>query len=161
MRRYVGDPERTHKVLSGGHYHTGDLARRELDGSLSYLARSDGMFKSFGHRISPRELEEVLLRHPAVDDAAVVPVPGPVGLWAPKAYVVPADGHLPGPETARTLLAPACAELPSEEWIKVLEFVPVLPRTASGKVRRAQLRDRRAGEGFPPAPEEPRPTSLP
>ncbi|WP_405812515.1 AMP-binding enzyme [Streptomyces sp. NBC_01520] len=119
------------------------------------------MFKSFGHRISPRELEEVLLRHPAVDDAAVVPVPGPVGLWAPKAYVVPADGHLPGPETARTLLAPACAELPSEEWIKVLEFVPVLPRTASGKVRRAQLRDRRAGEGFPPAPEEPRPTSLP
>ncbi|WP_405456640.1 AMP-binding protein [Streptomyces sp. NBC_00101] len=161
MRRYVGDPERTHRVLSGGHYRTGDLARREPDGSLTYLARSDDMFKSFDHRISPRELEEVLLHHPAVDDAAVVPVPDPVGLWAPKAYVVPAEGHLPGPETARTLLALACAELPPEKWIKVLEFVAVLPRTASGKVRRAQLRDRRAGEEFPLAPGEPRPTPQP
>ncbi|MCQ0000588.1 AMP-binding protein [Streptomyces sudanensis] len=142
MRGYVGDEARTAKALAGGYYHTGDLAVRSPDGSLAYLSRADDMFKAFDHRISPRELEDVLLRDAAVADAAVVPVPDPVGLWAPKAYVVCAPDHPEGPETARRVLDRVRAELPPEKWVRVLEFVPSLPRTTSGKVRRAELRDR-------------------
>ncbi|MFE5734571.1 AMP-binding protein [Streptomyces sp. NPDC056528] len=146
MRGYVDDAERTAKALAGGYYHTGDLAVRAPDGSFTYLSRADDMFKSFDHRISPRELEDVLLRDAAVVDAAVVPVPHPVGLWAPKAFVVPAPGHPAGPDTAERVLARVRAELPPEKWVRVLEFTPSLPRTTSGKVRRAELRERGAGD---------------
>ncbi|MFF4364515.1 AMP-binding protein [Streptomyces sp. NPDC001594] len=85
MRGYADDPRKTARAFAGGYYHTGDLVVRAADGSFTYMARADDMFKSFDHRISPLELERVLLRHPAVADAAVVPVPDPVGLWAAKA----------------------------------------------------------------------------
>ncbi|MFS0694102.1 AMP-binding protein [Streptomyces nitrosporeus] len=149
MKGYVGNPARTAEALAGGYYHTGDLAVRNADGSLGYLARADDMFKSFDHRISPRELEEALRRHPAVADAAVVPVPHPVGLWAPKAYVVLAPGSPASAGTARDLLGRACAELPPEKWVRSVEFAKSLPRTASGKVRRAELRERPAGTEYP------------
>ncbi|OII65127.1 AMP-dependent synthetase, partial [Streptomyces sp. CC53] len=147
MRGYVGDPERTAKALANGYYHTGDLGVRNPDGSLTYVARADDMFKAFDHRISPRELEDVVLRDEGVADAAVVPVPDPVGLWAPKAYVVAAPGRPAGAEAARRILDRVRAELPPEKWVRVLEFVPSLPRTTSGKVRRAELRDRGADSG--------------
>ncbi len=147
MRGYVGDPERTAKALANGYYHTGDLGIRNPDGSLTYVARADDMFKAFDHRISPRELEDVVLRDEGVADAAVVPVPDPVGLWAPKAYVVAAPGRPAGAEAARRILDRVRAELPPEKWVRVLEFVPSLPRTTSGKVRRAELRDRGADSG--------------
>ncbi|MFF8438321.1 AMP-binding protein [Streptomyces bacillaris] len=160
MRGYVGDPGRTAKALAGGYYRSGDLARREPDGSLTYLARSDDMFKSFDHRISPRELEDALLRHPAVADAAVVPVPDPVGLWAPKAFVVPAAGRPASAATAREILDAASALLPPEKRVRVLEFAAALPRTTSGKVRRAALREQgpRAAEYRAEAPGAPAPT---
>ncbi|MER6911529.1 AMP-binding protein [Streptomyces sp. NPDC000594] len=128
-----------------GHHRTGDLAVRAPDGSLTHLARADDMFKSFDHRISPRELEEVLLGHPAVAEAAVVPEPHPEGRWVPKAYVVPAPGRTAGGETARAVLARVRDRLPPEKWVRSLEFLPELPRTASGKIRRAGLRDRATG----------------
>ncbi len=71
----------------------------------------------------------------------------PVGLWAPKAYVVAAPGRPGGAEAARRILDRVQAELPPEKWVRVLEFVPSLPRTTSGKVRRAELRDRGADSG--------------
>lgn len=142
MRGYVGDEARTAKAFAHGYYHTGDLARRTPDGGVTYVARADDMFKAFDHRISPRELENVLLRHPAVADAAVTPVPDPVGLWAPKAWVIAAEGHDAGPGTAEGILKRVQAELPPEKWVRVIQFVPSLPRTASGKVRRAELRAR-------------------
>ncbi|WP_030954192.1 AMP-binding enzyme [Streptomyces sp. NRRL S-481] len=145
MRGYVGDEARTEKAFADGYYHTGDLALRTPDGALTYLGRADDMFKAFDHRISPRELEDVLLRHAAVADAAVVPVPDPVGLWAPKAYVVPTADHPAGPGTAQGILERVRAQLPPEKWVRVIEFVPSLPRTTSGKVRRAELRERVAG----------------
>ncbi|MER5311285.1 AMP-binding protein [Streptomyces sp. NPDC002773] len=157
MRRYVGDEQRTARVMADGHYHTGDLAVRDRDGSLAYLARADDMFKSFDHRISPRELEEVLLGDAAVADAAVVPVPDPIGLWTPKAYVVTAPDHPETLATARRVLSHARAELPPEKWVRLLEFIPALPRTSSGKIRRAELRARGAGdtEYSVDAPEQP------
>ncbi|MGP3927202.1 AMP-binding enzyme [Streptomyces sp. 8N616] len=81
------------------------------------------MFKAFDHRISPRELEQVLLGHPAVADAAVVPVPDPVGLWAPKAFVIVAAGHTADGNMARAVLERVKRELPTEKWVRVLEFV--------------------------------------
>ncbi|MER5771693.1 AMP-binding protein [Streptomyces sp. NPDC001985] len=151
MRGYVGDPERTEKAFAGGYYHSGDLAVRAPDGSLTHVARADDMFKAFDHRISPRELEEVLLSHPAVADAAVVPIPDPVGLWAPKAYIVagsgrPADAEAEA-ETARLVFDLVRTALPPEKWVRAVEFTDVLPRTTSGKVRRAELRDRSAAGG--------------
>ncbi|MGW7428669.1 AMP-binding protein [Streptomyces sp. NPDC054861] len=148
MSGYTGDPERTARAFAGGLYRTGDLAVRHADGSLAYLSRADDMFKSFDHRISPLELEQVLLRRPDVADAAVVPVPDPVGMWVPKAFVVPAAGVEAGPRTAALLFEALDAELPPEKRVRVLEFAGALPRTASGKVRRAALKEQVPGREF-------------
>ncbi|MFF4694559.1 AMP-binding protein [Streptomyces chattanoogensis] len=141
MTGYLDDEEKTAKVFAGGRYHTGDLVTLGTDGSLRYAGRDDDMFKSFDHRISPLELERVLLRHRAVAQVAVVPVPDPVGLWVPKAFVVLAPGTVDRDETARALFDFAAVELPPEKAVRVLEFASRLPMTVSGKVRRAALRE--------------------
>ncbi|MFI9235152.1 AMP-binding protein [Streptomyces sp. NPDC053079] len=142
MTGYSGDAERTARAFENGVYHTGDLVVRNDDGSFSYISRTDDMFKSFDHRISPLELERALLRSPLVADAAVVAIPHPVGLWEPKAFVVPAQGHAPDAVSAEAVFRCAVEELPREKWVRVLEFVGDLPLTPSGKIRRAELRDR-------------------
>ncbi|MFG2113703.1 AMP-binding protein [Streptomyces sp. NPDC048718] len=148
MNGYTGDAERTARAFASGLYHTGDLVLGDEQGHLSYLSRADDMFKSFDHRISPLELEQVLLAQPQVADAAVVPVPDPVGLWKAKAYVVPADGWEPDAHTARVLFKAVVRDLPPEKQVRVVEFTGPLPRTASGKVRRAALREREAGSEY-------------
>ncbi|MFF3350349.1 AMP-binding protein [Streptomyces sp. NPDC002779] len=149
MSGYLDDVSRTAKVFAGDRYRTGDLVTVEAGGTLRYAGRNDDMFKSYDHRISPLELERVLLRHPCVAEAAVVPVPDDMGLWIPKAYVVLAPGTLGGApgrdlglaEVARALFDFASVELPPEKWVKVVEFASRLPVTVSGKVRRAALRE--------------------
>ena len=81
--------------MAGGFYHTGDVASRDDDGYITYVGRSDDVFKASDYRISPFELESVLIEHPAVAEAAVVPSPDPVRLAVPKAFVVLAPGHAP------------------------------------------------------------------
>ncbi|MFJ6016554.1 AMP-binding protein [Streptomyces sp. NPDC092952] len=147
MTGYAGDEAKTSQAFRDGHYHTGDLVLRHEDGSYAYVGRTDDMFKSFDNRISPLELERALLHSPAVGQAAVVPVPHPVGLWQAKAYVVPARGHHPGAETARMVFDEMTRLLPSEKWVRLLEFTTELPLTASGKIRRAELRDRTRSTG--------------
>ncbi|MGW7488354.1 AMP-binding protein [Streptomyces sp. NPDC054786] len=142
MTGYAGDEAKTASAFKDGVYHTGDLVVRHEDGSYAYVGRTDDMFKSFDHRISPLELERALLRSASVGHAAVVAVPHPVGLWEPKAYVVPAQGLAPDAETARAVFADAVAQLPREKWVRLLEFTTELPLTASGKIRRAELRER-------------------
>ncbi|MET7683639.1 AMP-binding protein [Streptomyces sp. NPDC005423] len=139
MSGYLGDAEKTARTLADGLYHTGDIARRDSDGYLTYIGRTDDVFKSYDHRISPFELESVLLRHPAVAEAAVVPVPHPVGYQVPKAHVSLAAGHLPTTDTARSVLAFAAENLAPHQQISCLEFGG-LPKTTSGKIRRAELR---------------------
>ncbi|MEV8456922.1 hypothetical protein AB0467_29825 [Streptomyces sp. NPDC052095] len=147
MTGYAGDEAKTSQAFRDGHYHTGDLVLRHEDGSYAYVGRTDDMFKSFDNRISPLELEPALLHSPAVGQAAVVPLPHPVGLWQAKAYVVPARGHRPGAETARMVFDEMTRLLPSEKWVRLLEFTTELPLTASGKIRRAELRDRTRSTG--------------
>ncbi len=97
------------------------------------------MFKASDYRISPFELESVLIEHPAVAEAAVVPSPDPVRLAVPKAYVVLAAGHSPGPAVARDILAFCRDKLAPYKRIRRIEFAD-LPKTISGKIRRVDLR---------------------
>ena len=140
MAGYQDSSERTAEVMEGGVYHTGDVAMRDADGYLTFVGRADDVFKSSDYRISPFELESVLIEHEAVAEVAVVPSPDPVRLAVPKAYVMLAAGATPGAELARALLAFARERLAPYKRVRRLEFVPELPKTISGKIRRAQLR---------------------
>ncbi|TXS57463.1 AMP-binding protein [Streptomyces sp. t39] len=139
MTGYHGDPERTAEAMAGGYYRTGDIGARDTDGYITYIGRSDDVFKASDYKISPFELESALLEHEAVAEAAVVPAPDPLRLAVPKAYVVLAEGWKPGPETAGVLFAHSRAVLAPYKRIRRLEFAD-LPKTVSGKIRRVELR---------------------
>jgi acetyl-CoA synthetase len=127
------------EVMRGGRYHTGDVASRDADGYLTYVGRTDDVFKASDYRISPFELESVLIEHPAVAEAAVVPAPDPVRLAVTKAYVSLAHGHEPSRATALSILQHGRAQLAPYKRIRRLEFAE-LPKTISGKIRRVDLR---------------------
>jgi acetyl-CoA synthetase len=157
MTGYRGDPERDAAAMSGGFYHTGDVASRDEDGYLTYVGRTDDVFKASDYRISPFELESVLIEHEAVAEAAVVPSPDPVRLAVPKAYVTLAAGAAPSPETALAILAYARERLAPYKRVRRLEFAD-LPKTISGKIRRVELRTQEADRlgGAATAPPGPR-----
>lgn len=139
MVGYHGDAERTATAMAGGYYHTGDVGSRDADGYITYVGRTDDVFKSSDYRISPFELESVLLEHPAVAEAAVVPAPDELRLSVPKAYVVLADGFSPNAETAREILQYGRDHLAGYKRVRRLQFAD-LPKTISGKIRRVELR---------------------
>ncbi|GAB3208334.1 AMP-binding protein [Nocardia tengchongensis] len=141
MTGYLGDPERNAAVMAGGYYHTGDVAARDADGHITYIGRTDDVFKSSDYKVSPFELESVLIEHPAVVEAAVVPQPDDTRLAVPKAYVSLAAGWEPNAETARAILEYARDHLAPYLRVRRLEFTE-LPKTISGKIRRVDLRHR-------------------
>jgi acetyl-CoA synthetase len=141
MVGYRDDDERTDEVMRGGAYHTGDVASVDDEGHITYVGRTDDVFKASDYRISPFELESVLIEHPAVAEAAVVPSPDPTRLAVPKAYVVLAAGHQPTAETAASILAYCREHLAPYKRIRRIEFAE-LPKTISGKIRRVELRGR-------------------
>ena len=100
MTGYVADAERNAEASAGGYFHTGDIASRDENGYLTYIGRTDDIFKASDYKISPFELESVLLEHPFVVEAAVVPAPDDLRLAVPKAYVVLAAGVEPTTATA-------------------------------------------------------------
>ncbi|MET1155705.1 AMP-binding protein, partial [Arthrobacter sp.] len=153
MKAYYGDPEKTAEAFRDGYYHTGDMASRDERGIITYVGRGDDVFKSSDYRLSPFELESVLIEHPAVAEAAVVPSPDPLKLSVPKAYVVLAAGHEAGPELAEDILRYCRDHLAPFKRIRRLEFAE-LPKTISGKIRRVELRhseELRHGGGAAPA----------
>jgi acetyl-CoA synthetase len=139
MVGYHDDQTLTDEVMRGGYYHTGDVASQDEDGYITYVGRSDDVFKASDYRISPFELESVLIEHPAVAEAAVVPAPDPVRLAVPKAYVVLAAGHAPDADTALSILRYVREHLAPYKRVRRLEFAE-LPKTISGKIRRVDLR---------------------
>jgi acetyl-CoA synthetase len=134
----------TLRGVEGRWYRTGDTALRNADGSLTYVGRSDDVFKSSGYRISPFELESVLIEHPAVAEAAIVPSPDPTRTALPKAFVLLAAGFEPDARTAASIFAHLRARLAPYKRVKRLEFAE-LPKTISGKIRRVELRRLEAG----------------
>jgi acetyl-CoA synthetase len=139
MVGYRGDADRDAAAFAGGRYHTGDVASRDADGYITYVGRADDVFKSSDYRISPFELESVLIEHPAVAEAAVVPAPDELRLSVPKAFVVLATGHEPSRELAGDILGFCREHLAPYKRIRRLEFAE-LPKTISGKIRRVELR---------------------
>ena len=148
MTGYQGDAGRNADAMAGGFYHTGDLAERDQDGYITYVGRTDDVFKASDYKISPFELESVLIEHPAVAEAAVVPAPDEIRLAVPKAYVVLAPGHEPTRETALSILAHARRQLAPYQRVRRLEFAE-LPKTISGKIRRVELRAREVHRAEP------------
>lgn len=141
MAGYHGDTERNDQAMAGGFYHTGDVASIDDEGYITYVGRTDDVFKASDYKISPFELESVLIEHPAVAEAAVVPAPDAIRLAIPKAYVSLAPGYEPTRETAFEILRYAREHLAPFQRIRRIEFFE-LPKTISGKIRRVELRGR-------------------
>jgi acetyl-CoA synthetase len=139
MQGYADDPAKTAEAMRDGYYHTGDVGVRDESGYITYVGRSDDVFKASGYRISPFELESVLIEHPAVAEAAVVPSPDPVRGFVPKAYVVVAPGHAPDAATAASIFAFLRERVSAYKLVRRIEFAE-LPKTISGKIRRVELR---------------------
>ena len=147
MRGYQQD-DGSIASITGTVYRTGDVASRDKDGYLTYVGRADDVFKASDYRISPFELESVLIEHPAVAEAAVVPAPDPVRLAVPKAYVMLTASGKPDRETALSIFRHLRGRLAPFKRIRRLAFAD-LPKTISGKIRRVELRrdeEKRAAE---------------
>lgn len=151
---YWNRPEATQARFSGDWWRTGDLATMDEDGYYWYRGRADDMFKSAGYRIGPSEVENCLIGHPAVVNAAVVPKPDPERGNLVKAYVVLAPGHEPGPALVEELQQHVRGRLAPYEYPKEISFIDELPMTTTGKVQRRVLRLREeeaaAARGLPP-----------
>jgi acetyl-CoA synthetase len=117
------------------------VATVDDEGYITYVGRTDDVFKASDYKISPFELESVLIEHPAVAEAAVVPAPDPVRLAVPKAYIALAPGFEPSEETAFAILKYAREHLAPYQRVRRVEFFE-LPKTISGKIRRVELRGR-------------------
>ena len=140
MNGYRGDPELTAEATRGGYYHTGDVASRDADGYITYVGRTDDVFKASDYLISPFELENVLIEHEAVAEAAVVPSPDAIRLAVPKAYVMLTSGWQPSADTAVAILRYTRERLAPYKRVRRIEFTE-LPKTISGKIRRVELRE--------------------
>ena len=134
-----GDPEQDAEAMRDGYYHTGDVAAADADGYITYVGRTDDVFKASDYRISPFELESVLIEHECVAEAAVIPSPDVVRLAVPKAFVVLKPGFEPTRATATAIFGFLRGRLASYKPVRRIEFAD-LPRTIAGKIRRVQLR---------------------
>jgi len=139
---YFKNPQGTAAKFTGDWCRTGDLARADADGYLWYQGRADDMFKAASYRIGPSEIENCLVAHPAVANAAVVPSPDETRGNVVKAYVVLAGGHAPSAATEQSIRDHVRRFLAPYEYPREIEFIDALPMTTTGKVQRGVLRER-------------------
>lgn len=139
---YWKNQDATHNKYTGEWFHTGDVGYRDEDGYLWFMGRTDDVISSAGYRIGPGEIEDCLLRHPAVLQAAAVGVPDPEGLRGDvvKAYLVLKPGHTPSESLKQEIQADVRKNLAAYEFPRAIEFINALPMTTTGKVRRIELR---------------------
>jgi acetyl-CoA synthetase len=139
MLGYADEVSQAGDAMREGYYHTGDVACRDEAGYITYIGRADDVFKAADYRISPFELENILMQHPAIAEAAVVPSRDALRLAVPKAFVVLAPGYIPGEEVARSIFTFVGRTVAPYKRIRRLQFSD-LPKTISGKIRRGELR---------------------
>src|SRR6266404_970149 len=139
MQGYQGDDGKL-SGADGDLYRSGDVVFADDEGYLTFVGRSDDVFKSSDYRISPFELESVLLEHESVAEAAVVPSPDPIRLAIPKAYVLVVSGAERSAETALSIFRHLHMRLAPFKRIRRIELMTELPKTISGKIRRVHLR---------------------
>ncbi|MDO9197660.1 acetate--CoA ligase [Rhodoferax sp.] len=148
FRGYLNNEARYRKCFAGPNnewYLTGDLARVDADGYFWFVGRADDVIKSAGHLIGPFEVESVLMEHPAVAEAGVIGKPDPVVGEVVKAFVSLKDGHAPDEALRLDILGHARKRLGAAVAPKEIAFLPVLPRTRSGKIMRRLLKARELG----------------
>jgi acetyl-CoA synthetase len=160
MAGYYGDAERTAEVLRDGYFHTGDVAVRDPAGFITFIGRTDDIFKSSDYKVSPFEVESALIEHPAVAEAAVVAAPDETRLNIAKAYIALATGWEATGQTALEVLRHARENLPPYMRVRRIEFFE-LPKTISGKIRRVELRQREVEAAGTRLPDEWRDDQFP
>jgi acetyl-CoA synthetase len=141
---YWNNDKATREKFVGDWLKTGDRGKRDGDGYFKYVGRADDVITSAGYRIGPAEIEDCLLRHPAVALAAVIGVPDPVRTEAIKAFVVARPGIATDAALIKDLQAHVRTRLAAHEYPREIEFVPDLPMTATGKIVRRELKRREA-----------------
>jgi acetyl-CoA synthetase len=147
MTGYADNAAATANAMRDGLYRTSDVAALNADGYYVYIGRADDVFKSSDYRLSPFELESVLIEHEAIAEAAVVPSPDALRLAVPKAFVTLRHGYEIGPDLARSVFAFSRARLAPYKRIRRIEFAE-LPKTISGKIRRVDLRRHEAARSM-------------
>ncbi len=137
---YWNQPDATAQKYAGEWLLTGDTGQRDADGYFWFGGRADDVISTSGYRVGPGEIEDCLLKHPAVAMVGVVGVPDEVRGEAIKAFVVPADGHAPSPDLAAEIQAFVKERLAAHEYPRQVQFMDALPLTATGKIMRRELR---------------------
>jgi len=140
ITEYLNNPQENKEMFVDGWYYTGDKACLDTNGYYWFVGRTDDMIKSSGYRISPFEIESVLLEHPAVKESAVVGSPDSIRGVVVKAFVVLHDSYEPSEVLAHDIQQYVKHSTAPYKYPRILEFVPELPKTLSGKIRRAELR---------------------
>ncbi len=140
MMCYYRNEEKTKQTIHDGWFHTGDVAWKDEDGYYWYVGRNDDVIKSSGYKISPFEIESVLVLHPAVLECAVTGVPDPIRGQIVKATVVLRNGYTPSEELKKELQNFVKKETAPYKYPRALEFVEELPKTVNGKIMRAKIR---------------------
>ena len=144
FKEYYRDPEKTAATLYDGWHHTGDMAWKDADGYYWYSGRNDDIIKSSGYRISPFEIESVLLEHPAVLECAVTGVPDPIRGQLVKATVVLRPGFEPSDALKKELQRYTKQNTAPYKYPRAVEFVKELPKSMSGKIKRVDIRKKDA-----------------
>ena len=139
---YRGREDATREKFAGDRFRTGDLGYRDSDGYYWYKGRKDDVISSAGHRIGPGEIEDCLLKHPAVGQVAVIGAPDALRGQRVKAFVVLAPGHVGSSALVEDIQRSVRTRLAAHEYPREVEFIDALPMTATGKIRRIALRER-------------------
>jgi len=139
MKGYWKAPEETARALRNGWLHTGDIGHVDAEGYTYIVDRKKEMIKYKGFGVAPAEIEALLLEHPAVLDSAVIGVPDDEAGELIKGYVVIRKGH---ETTPAEIIAFANGKLAGYKRIQIVEFIELIPKTASGKILRRELKER-------------------
>lgn len=154
MVGYYRNPEKTAETHYGGYHHTGDIAWKDEDGYYWYVGRNDDVIKSSGYRISPFEVESVLVEHPAVLECAVTGIPDPVRGQLVKATIVLRKNYQPSEELKSEIQKFVKKSTAPYKYPRTIEFAEELPKSVSGKIRRKVIRDRDASTNSEGAEEK-------
>ncbi len=144
FKGYYEDQVKTKQVFKHGWYYTGDTAKKDRDGYIWFVGRSDDIISSAGYRISPFEVESTLVEHPAVVESAVVAKPDSLRGSIVKAYIILASSHKPSAELIKEIQEFVKKQSAPYKYPREIEFVDSLPKTISGKIRRVELRENAA-----------------
>ena len=137
---YWKNPEATREQYVGDWWVTGDLAKQDEDGYFWFVGRKDDLITSAGYRIGPAEIEDCIIKHPAVSMVAVVGSPDEVRTEVVKAFIIPNPEVSPGPDIEKEIKNFVKTRLAAHEYPREIEFVSELPMTATGKIMRKELK---------------------